>query len=286
MLILFLFCTSFKHQYMRLPVYIADAFTHKLFGGNPAAVCPLTNWLPADLMQQIAAENNLSETVFFVPQEDESFDIRWFTPTVEVKLCGHATLAAAHIMHTELGYDKEKIIFNSASGELVVTKVGENQYQLNFPANACEEVADVPEGLLEGLKIDKAPVYKSSFDYMVVLPSQQALEDLQPNFSELAKVEARGVICTAQGEESDVVARCFYPQSGINEDPVTGSAHTIIIPYWAKELGKNELKSIQLSSRKGYLNCELKGDRVLMRGEVVTYLKGTFFTEKKKPVVM
>lgn len=271
---------------MRLPVYIADAFTHNLFGGNPAAVCPLTDWLPEQLMQRLAAENNLSETVFFVPQDDESFAIRWFTPTVEVKLCGHATLAAAHIMHTELGYNKEEIIFHSASGKLVVTKVGEDQYQLDFPANGCEQVTDVPEGMFEGLKIEKAPVFKSTFDYMVVLPSQQALEDLQPNFSELAKVEARGVICTAKGTGSDVVARCFYPQSGINEDPVTGSAHTIIIPYWAQQLGKNELTSIQLSSRKGYLDCELKKDRVLMRGEVVTYLKGTFFTEKYKPVII
>jgi len=271
---------------MRLPVYIADAFTHNLFGGNPAAVCPLTDWLPGDLMQQIAAENNLSETVFFVPQEDETFAIRWFTPTVEVKLCGHATLAAAHIMYSELGYNKEEIIFHSASGKLVITKVGDNSIQLDFPANVGEEVTDVPEGLFEGLRIAKAPVFKTSFDYMVVLPSQQAIEDLQPNFSELAKVKARGVICTAKGEESDVVARCFYPQSGIDEDPVTGSAHTIIIPYWAKQLGKKDLTSIQLSKRKGYLDCELKGDRVLMRGEVVTYLKGTFFTEKNKPAII
>jgi len=270
---------------MRLPVYIADAFTHNLFGGNPAAVCPLTNWLPDNLMQQIAAENNLSETVFFVPKEDKTFAVRWFTPTVEVKLCGHATLAAAHIMFTELGYNKDEIIFHSASGKLVVSKVGESSIQLDFPANDCEEITDIPEGLFEGLKIPEAPVFKSTFDYMVVLPSQRAVEALQPDFSELAKVKARGVICTARGEESDVVARCFYPQSGINEDPVTGSAHTIIIPYWAKQLGKTNLKSIQLSKRKGYLDCELKGDRVLMRGEVVTYLKGTFFTEKNKPVI-
>ncbi len=271
---------------MRLPIYIADAFTHNLFGGNPAAVCPLTDWLPGELMQQIAAENNLSETVFFVPQEDESFAIRWFTPTVEVKLCGHATLAAAHIMYTELGYNKEGIVFHSASGKLIVTKVGEDKYQLDFPASDCEEVTDVPAGMFEGLKIDKAPVFKTSLDYMVVLPSQKAVEELQPNFSELAKVEARGVICTAKGEESDVVARCFYPQSGINEDPVTGSAHTIIIPYWAKQLNKNNLTSIQLSKRKGFLDCELKADRVLMSGEVATYLKGTFFIEKNKAVIV
>ncbi len=269
---------------MRLPVYIADAFTHNLFGGNPAAVCPLAgDWLPAGLMQQIAAENNLSETVFFIPQPDDTFAIRWFTPMVEVKLCGHATLAAAHIMYTELGYDKEEIIFHSASGRLVVTKVSENHYQLDFPALGCEEVTEVPEGLLEGLNIEKVPVFKSTFDYMVVLPSQQAVEALQPNFNELAKVKARGVICTARGTDSDVVTRCFFPQSGINEDPVTGSAHTVIIPYWAKQTGKNHLTSIQLSKRKGFLDCELIEDRVLMRGEVVTYLSGTFFTEKNNP---
>src|SRR5690349_17767438 len=185
---------------MRLPIYIADAFTHNLFGGNPAAVCPLTDWLPDELMQQIATENNLSETVFFVPQEDETFAIRWFTPTVEVKLCGHATLAAAHIMYTELGYDKDEIVFHSASGKLIISKVGENSIQLNFPATSHHEVTDVPEGLFEGLKIYKAPVFNSSMDYMVVLPSKQAVEELEPNFSELAKVKARGVICTAKGE--------------------------------------------------------------------------------------
>ncbi len=262
---------------MQLPVYIADAFTHQLFGGNPAAVCPLESWLPDELMQQIAAENNLSETVFFVPH-DEAFAIRWFTPTVEVKLCGHATLAAAHIMFTELGYDKKEIVFHSASGKLVVSKVVGNLIQLDFPANEAAPVTDLPDGLLEGLKVENVQVFKSSFDYMVVLDSQKAIEDLQPDFSLLAQVKARGVICTAKGVESDVVARCFYPQSGINEDPVTGSAHTIMVPYWAKVLGKNKLQSIQLSARKGYLDCELSGDRVLMRGAVVTYLKGSFFT--------
>ena len=262
---------------MSLPVYIADAFTHKLFGGNPAAVCPLDSWLPDELMQQIASENNLSETVFFVPQ-DEAFHIRWFTPAVEVKLCGHATLAAAHILYTELGYGKNEIIFHSASGKLAVSKVGENLLQLNFPATVCEQVTAIPEGLLEGLKIKNGAVFKSSFDYMVVLASQKEVEDLQPDFNTLARVEARGVICTAKGVASDIVARCFYPQSGINEDPVTGSAHTILVPYWTKVLGKNKLQSIQLSKRRGYLDCELKEDRVLMRGTAVTYLKGSFST--------
>src|ERR1700710_1097511 len=151
---------------MRLPVYIADAFTHNLFGGNPAAVCPLTEWLPEELMQQIAAENNLSETVFFVPREDGSFTIRWFTPTVEVELCGHATLAAAHIMFTELGYGKNEIIFNSKSGKLIISKAGGNLIQLDFPANEPEEVTDIPDGLLEGLHVADVPVFKSSFDYM------------------------------------------------------------------------------------------------------------------------
>lgn len=263
---------------MRLPIYIVHAFTNQLFGGNPAAVCPLTEWLPEAQMQKLAAENNLSETVFFVPNENE-FNIRWFTPTVEVKLCGHATLAAAHIMYTELGYANDEIVFNSASGKLVITRVEGNKIQLDFPANEPEITTEIPDGLLQGLHLTEAEVYKSSFDYMVVLPSQQAIEDLQPDFTSLAKVKARGVVCTALGNESDVVARCFYPQSGINEDPVTGSAHTILLPYWAKKLNKNHLTSIQLSARKGYLDCEVKGDRILMRGDAVTYMKGTFFTE-------
>lgn len=260
---------------MKLPIYIADAFTDKLFGGNPAAVCPLHDWLPDATMQKLATENNLSETAFII-EEDDHFRIRWFTPTAEVKLCGHATLASAHIFYTELGHAKPEIWFESLSGILKVARKNQNAYTLNFPANPPELITDIPNGLFEGLGIEKAPVYKTSFDYMVVLPSQQIIENLNPNFTELAKVKARGVVATAKGIQSDFVSRCFYPQTGVNEDPVTGSAHTIMVPYWAKELGKTELKAIQLSKRKGILQCELKNDRVLMTGNAVTYLKGEY----------
>ncbi len=263
---------------MRLPIYIVHAFTDALFGGNPAAVCPLTDWLPDDVMQQLAKENNLSETAFFVP-EDEGFRIRWFTPTTEVKLCGHATLASAHILFTELGYDKDEILLHSLSGVLKISRMPENSIQLDFPANPPTPLNDIPKALFSSLHVQPAPVFTTSFDMMVVLPSQKEVEELQPDFATLATVKARGVICTAKGEVSDIVARCFYPQTGINEDPVTGSAHTILVPYWAEKLGKNHLQSIQLSARKGYLDCELKEDRVLMRGAAKTYLKGTFFTE-------
>jgi len=260
---------------MKLPIYIADAFTDKLFGGNPAAICPLHEWLPDATMQRLAAENNLSETAFII-EEDDHFRIRWFTPATEVKLCGHATLASAHIFYTELGHSKPEIWFESLNGMLTVARKNENTYTLDFPANPPELAADIPEGLFEGLRIEKALVYNTTFDYMVVVASQQIIESLKPDFAQLAKVKARGVIVTAKGKDTDFVSRCFYPQSGINEDPVTGSAHTIMVPYWAKELGKAAFTAVQLSKRKGFLDCELKGNRVLMSGNAVTYLKGEY----------
>lgn len=260
---------------MRLPIYIADAFTSNVFGGNPAAVCPLHEWLPDKTMQSLAAENNLSETAFII-EEDDHYRIRWFTPSTEVKLCGHATLASAHIFFTELDHTKPDIWFESQSGMLRVVRKNANTYTLDFPSNPPEAVTEIPEGLFKGLGIEHAPVFNTAFDYMVVLPSQRSIENLKPDFSSLAKVKARGVIATAKGDDVDFVSRCFYPQSGINEDPVTGSAHTIMVPYWAKELNKNHLSAVQLSKRKGILDCELKGNRVLMSGNAVTYMKGEY----------
>jgi len=257
---------------MKLPVYIVDAFTDKLFGGNSAAVCPLEYWLDDQLMQSLAAENKLSETVFFV-KNDGHYDIRWFTPATEVKLCGHATLASAHILFTELGVTDDKIEFNSLSGLLKVVRNADGKIQLDFPANRPEKTNEIPGGLFESLGIKNAPVYKS-FDYMVVLPTQADVEKLNPDFKTLAEIKARGVIVTARGNEADFISRCFYPQCGIDEDPVTGSAHTITAPYWAGQLGKAKLKAIQVSKRRGYLDCELVADRVLMSGEAVTYMKG------------
>lgn len=258
---------------MKIPIYQADAFTDALFGGNPAAVCPLQEWLSDALLQQIAAENNLSETAYLL-KENNDYHIRWFTPGTEVKLCGHATLASAHILFTVLGHKGDTIIFHSKSGPLKVSKRSNGQLMLDFPANTPEPVTEVPAGLFEGLGIAPAPVFKTSFDYMVVLPSQKAIEALTPDFKKLAQTPCRGVIATAAGDEADFVSRCFYPQSGVDEDPVTGSAHTIMVPYWAKQLNKTSMKAIQLSKRRGCLDCELSGDRVLMSGYAVTYLKG------------
>jgi len=262
---------------MKIPIYQADAFTDTLFGGNPAAICPLEDWLTDEQMQKIAMENNLAETAFIV-KNGHGYDIRWFTPAVEVKLCGHATLAAAHILfnlgareNNEPG--KNELIFHSKSGPLTVTRNGD-MLTLDFPATPADPVSTIPAGIFEGLGIDSAPVFKSPFDYMVVLPSQKAIEGLLPDFKTLARIDARGVIATAPGEEVDFVSRCFFPQSGIDEDPVTGSAHTAMVPYWSQQLGKIKMKAIQLSKRRGYLDCELAGDRVLLSGKAVTYLTG------------
>lgn len=258
-----------------MTIYQVDAFTDRIFSGNPAAVCPLDQWLPDELMQQLGMENNLAETTFFVRLEDGSYHIRWFTPAVEVALCGHATLAAAYVLFNELGYPGDLIRFKSKSGELRVSRNGD-MMTLDFPANH-PELVDAPAGLLEGLKITSAKVYRAAWDYMVVLDSQKAIEELNPDFLTLGTVDSRGTIATAKGDEVDFVSRCFYPQSGINEDPVTGSAHTITTAYWSKELGKNVLKAKQLSQRGGELICELQGDRVLMSGKGRLYMKGEYF---------
>lgn len=259
---------------MKLQVYKVDAFTDKTFGGNPAAVCPLTDWLSEPLMQQIAMENNLSETAFIVKEGDE-YRIRWFTPTAEVKLCGHATLASAFVFFNVLGYPQQELHFQSLSGRLIVKKERNGMLTLDFPANPPELMDEPDANIYRGLGIAPTPAYKTDFDFMVVLPNEQAILDLTPDFNLLSKVHARGVIATAKGKSADFVSRCFYPQTGVNEDPVTGSAHTIMVPYWAQQLGRNELKAVQLSERRGHLNCSLHGDRVLMSGRAVLFLEGT-----------
>jgi PhzF family phenazine biosynthesis protein len=258
---------------MTIPIYQADAFTQKVFGGNPAAVCPLNEWLPDTLMQQIAMENNLAETAFIV-KENEGYRIRWFTPTVEVDLCGHATLASAHIFFNHLGYQEKHISFNSKSGWLKVSRRDNGQLTLDFPADKYEAVSEIPSAIAAGIKLPVNKLYKGRFDYMMVVDNQKIIEDLQPDFKTLATIKSRGLLVTAPGDEVDFVSRCFFPQSGIDEDPVTGSAHTLLVPYWANVLKKNTLKAIQWSSRKGHLDCELAGDRVLMSGYAVTFLKG------------
>ncbi len=257
-------------------VYQADAFTDTLFGGNPAAICFFDEWPSDETMQKIAAENNLAETAFIV-KEKEGYRIRWCTPTVEVKLCGHATLASAHIMFTELGYTDDAIQFNSLSGILKISRRKDGKMTLDFPADPPQPVTDIPVGLLEGLGVTNAKVFKSSFDYLVILPSQKDILALKPDFKVLMQVKTRGTVVSSVGDEVDFVSRCFFPQSGIDEDPVTGSAYTAMIPYWAEQLGKTKMKAIQLSARGGHLDCELVDDRVLISGNAVTYLKGEYY---------
>lgn len=259
---------------MKLPIYQADAFTDHVFGGNPAAVCPLEEWLSDEVMQHIAAENNLSETSFFV-KDGDAFHLRWFTPATEVKLCGHATLATAHIMFTELGYDREEIHFNTKSGVLIISRT-ESGYKMDFPAEVMPQVQEPPQ-LFEALGIARTPYTYQSDDVMVVLGSEKEVADLNPNFNLLKEVDARGIIVTAPGDEVDFVSRFFAPAVGIDEDPVTGSAHTKLAPLWAKTLGKNELVARQISKRVGDLQLILKGDRVEIYGEAQTYLKGEIY---------
>jgi PhzF family phenazine biosynthesis protein len=260
---------------MKLNVYVVNAFAETTFGGNPAAVVPLEQWLNDELLQQIAAQHNLAETAFVVPQDDD-FSIRWMTPVDEVNLCGHATLASAHVYFNHLNYEKEKITFHSKSGPLHVTKSGDEKLTLDFPADNVEEIKDTSE-IEKALNIKPLAVYKSSFDYMVIANKQSEIENLSPDLRMLEKFPSRGTIVTAKGDEVDFVSRFFAPQFGIDEDPVTGSAHTAMIPYWSGKLGKTKLSAIQLSKRKGYLDCELVGDRVLISGSAITYLEGEIF---------
>ena len=263
---------------MNIPIYQADAFTDTLFGGNPAAICPLQEWLPDAIMQQIAAENNLAETAFFV-KTDKGYLLRWFTPELEIDLCGHATLASAHILFTELGYSKPAIHFETLkAGVLTVTR-DSDKYTLDFPSRPPEPVNKLPMDLINALG-GKIPVeVLRSRDYVVVYETEADVRDLKPDFNLLAKIDTIGIIVTAEGDsdDTDFVSRCFAPAAGINEDPVTGSAHCNLIPYWAEVLEKDQLHAYQISARKGELWCELKGDRVLMSGKAVTYLKGGIF---------
>jgi len=271
-----------------MQIYQIDAFAKKLFQGNPAAVVPLPEWLPDELMQRIAMENNLAETAFFIPEGDD-FVIRWFTPATEVALCGHATLASGHVLFEHLGYKGDLIRFRSLnSGFLEVSRSSAvaGDYAgpatgamvlltLNFPAGAPQPVDPAPvAAIFEALGISPHPLFKGPFDYMVVLDNPGAVTALRPDFKLLAAIPARGVVVTAPGNESDFVSRCFFPQSGIDEDPVTGSAHTMLVPYWAARLGKPRLSAIQLSARRGYLDCRLDGDRVYISGYAKTFMKG------------
>ncbi|MGE0021401.1 MAG: PhzF family phenazine biosynthesis protein [Draconibacterium sp.] len=256
---------------MKLTIYQVDAFAEKVFEGNPAAVIPLQEWLPDVLMQQIALENNLSETAFFVPIE-LGFHLRWFTPKAEVKLCGHATLATAHVLYNHLGFAENEIRFDSLSGELKVTRE-KDLIILDFPALTATET-EIPESVAKAFNIAPKACFKGRDDYMLVFENEQEVLALQPDFQQLVNAQTRGVICTSKSNKYDFVSRFFAPAVGINEDPVTGSAHTMLIPFWAKKLGKNELLAKQVSARGGILNCKMAGERVEIGGKAVTFLTG------------
>src|SRR5471032_555191 len=260
---------------MKLPLFQVDAFTNRVFGGNPAGVCPLESWLDYDVMQAIAAENNLAETAFFVAGPDR-FHLRWFTPTVEMDLCGHATLASAWVLFEKLGVHTDLVAFDTRSGVLTVTKAGE-VLSMDFPSRAGEPVP-APAELLAGLKIKPAEVLKSR-DYLVVLESEAAVRAVHPDFAELIKVDCTGVIVTGPGNDADFVSRFFAPRMGVPEDPVTVSSHCTLIPYWARRLGKSKLKAHQVSPRGGELRCEDLGARVSIGGQARLYLEGSIYTD-------
>jgi PhzF family phenazine biosynthesis protein len=257
---------------MKLRLYQVDAFADRLFSGNPAAVCPLDeDWLPDAVMQQIAAENNLAETAFYA-RSGSGYAIRWFTPACEVDLCGHATLATGHVVFTHDGWKGEAVEFASKSGVLRVRRDGD-MLVLDFPADVVHP-AETTECLVESIGREPAECLKGKTDYLLVYPGEEDVRALTPDFTDLAMVPARGVIVTAPGKDVDFVSRFFGPQVGINEDPVTGSAHTTLTPYWARRLGKTELTARQLSKRGGWLRCRLAGDRVEIAGRAVPYLEG------------
>jgi PhzF family phenazine biosynthesis protein len=255
---------------MNIPIYQVDAFSSDVFSGNPAAVCPLPHWLDVRTMQLIARENNLSETAFFVIEGDH-YRIRWFTPVEEVDLCGHATLASAFIIFTELDPEISNVLFDSRSGPLRVERTGE-MLSLDFPSQP-PSVCDPPAELVKGLGMKPSAVLKSS-DYFVVFDHEEDIRSLRPNMDLLRKVDLRGVIVTAPGICSDFVSRFFAPRLGIDEDPVTGSAHCALIPYWSKRLGKKDLHALQVSERSGELFCRDMGERVFISGRAVKYLQG------------
>ena len=260
---------------MRLPLFQIDAFAERVFQGNPAAVCPLEAWLPEALMQAIAAENNLSETAFCVP-EGEGYGLRWFTPLKEIDLCGHATLATAHVLFEHLGFAGAEIVFSTRSGALRVTRAGD-RLAMDFPAKAVEPCA-APGALIEGLGRAPLKVYGGR-DYLAVFADAAEVRALTPDPRRLAELDRHGVIVTAPGgaEDGDVdfVSRFFVPKFGVDEDPVTGSAHCSLTPFWAARLGKATLEARQVSRRGGRLQCTLAGERVILRGRAVTYMAAT-----------
>lgn len=258
---------------MDLPLFQVDAFTDRLFTGNPAAVCLLEEWLPSDMMLKIAQENNLAETAFCLMQNDV-FSIKWFTPEIEMDLCGHATLATAHVLFQYYFPERKLISFQSNSGELTVRR-DKDWYQLDFPSRPPTAAA-LPAIILEGIGPAPTEVLMAR-DYVLVYERQEQVEAIQPNIALLntINIDPGGIVVTAPGREVDFVSRFFTPQASIFEDPVTGSAHCSLIPYWSKRLEKDQMIARQISSRGGLLRVADQGERVLISGQAVTYLQGT-----------
>lgn len=257
---------------MQLPIYQIDAFAGRVFAGNPAAVCPLPEWLPDATMQAIAAENNLSETAYFC-RETDGYRIRWFTPAVEVDLCGHATLASGYLLLTRFLPAAESVDFLSRSGPLSVTRGGD-LFTLDFPAQPPEPAA-MSDGLAEALGVPPSGCLRAGARVVAVYDSAAQIRALAPDMTAVARLAPGGLLVTARGDEHDFVSRFFAPSKGIPEDPVTGSAHTILTPFWAERLGKTTMRAAQLSARGGELECTLRGDRVAISGRAVLYMEGT-----------
>lgn len=257
---------------MQLPLYIVDAFTDRRFHGNPAAVCPLNAWLPDHLLQQIAAENNLAETAFLVP-EGAGWQLRWFTPSVEVDLCGHATLASAFVL-AQAQPGQLEFRFATRSGELLVTRQ-DALFVLDFPVRQLQPEPTLRADAEHVLGVPVSALTRAARTLIAELASETAVRSLQPDFHAILALDCVGLIVTARGETCDFVSRFFAPKVGIDEDPVTGSAHCGLVPYWADKLGKTTLLARQVSARGGELQCELAGARVKMGGNAVLYLKGS-----------
>ncbi len=257
-------------QTTELPIYQVDAFAARVFAGNPAAVCPLDDWLPDQVLQAIAVENNLSETAFFV-KNGADFDLRWFTPASEVDLCGHATLGSAYVIANYLDNGSTEVRFHSRSGLLTVTREGD-LYTLDFPALPPRRI-ESSAAVAEALGAPPAELW-DEMDLMAVFASQAEVAALAPDMAKVVRLETRGVIATAPGESCDFVSRFFAPRAGIPEDPVTGSAHCILTPYWATRLGKTRMSARQISARGGELEVEARGERVLISGRVAPYMEG------------
>lgn len=262
---------------MKLEFYQIDAFTDEIFGGNPACVVPLQDWLPDDTLLKIAQENAVAETAFFVKKGDK-IHLRWFTPEIEMDLCGHATLATAHCLKSILNHTPDQIVFETLSGDLMVS-IKNDLYSLDFPSR-MPVVAELPEVIRESLNIQPKEVHKSR-DYLLVYDTEKAIEHIkiERQVFDQINLDPGGVIVTAQGEHSDFVSRFFTPQASILEDPVTGSAHCSLIPFWSSRLKKDELKAIQISNRIGKLHCQNKEDRVIISGNARTYAIGHIWIE-------